>query len=91
MTDCTHELLFDVWLFQCDSIYVAYGTDVLSWCLSTQQLKVNDKKALSCNFCSLHQVTYSSHSKYIHSLTLRPPDKQFITGSEDGTIKIWSK
>lgn len=76
--------------FQRDSIYVAYGNNVLSWSLSTQQLKVRGEKH-GHNVILSVQATYSGHSKYIHCLTLRPPEKQLMTGSEDGTVKIWSK
>ena len=32
---------------------------------------------------------YTGHTKYVHSLSLRPSTNQFLSGSEDGTVKVW--
>ncbi|KAH7422794.1 hypothetical protein KP509_12G026000 [Ceratopteris richardii] len=34
-------------------------------------------------------TTFEGHSDYLHCICSRPSQKQVITGSEDGTVRIW--
>lgn len=34
-------------------------------------------------------TTFEGHSDYLHCICARPSHKQVITGSEDGTVRIW--
>lgn len=34
-------------------------------------------------------TTFEGHSEYLHCICARPLHKQVITGSEDGTVRIW--
>lgn len=54
-------------------LYIASGHVAYSLDIETQQIK----------------ETYNGHSDYIHSICTRPDSNQFMTGSEDGTVKIW--
>ncbi|XP_019857035.1 PREDICTED: THO complex subunit 6 homolog [Amphimedon queenslandica] len=56
-----------------NNLYVACGWNV--YCLDCTKALVKD--------------IYSGHTKYIHSVCLRPGTNQFVTGSEDGSVKIW--
>ncbi|MCO5554616.1 hypothetical protein L7F22_008148 [Adiantum nelumboides] len=34
-------------------------------------------------------TTFEGHSDYLHCISSRPSHKQVITGSEDGTVRVW--
>lgn len=33
--------------------------------------------------------SFSGHTKYLHSLAVAPRSRSLVTGSEDGTMKLW--
>ena len=35
--------------------------------------------------------TYSGHSDYVHCVCMRNGSSQFVSGSEDGTVRIWGE
>lgn len=37
------------------------------------------------------KMTFKGHSDYLHSIVARNSTNQIITGSEDGTARIWGK
>lgn len=35
--------------------------------------------------------TYSGHSDYVHCVCMRSGSSHFLSGSEDGTVRIWGE
>ena len=76
-----------------------------SFNLETQQIKVRPSNSgkmivklfvyflpvvVSLFFYNYFKDAYNGHSEYIHDICIKPESGQFLTGSEDGTIKLWS-
>ncbi|XP_020587735.1 THO complex subunit 6 isoform X2 [Phalaenopsis equestris] len=48
----------------------------------------------SCAYCwdmetGKKKIVFKGHSDYLHSVTVRKSNNQIITGSEDGTARVW--
>ena len=44
------------------------------------------------SYClKLLQASYSGHKDYVHCVCLRSGSCQFISGAEDGTVRIWGE
>ena len=37
------------------------------------------------------QATYAGHTDYVHCVCMRNGDSQFLSGGEDGTVRMWGK
>ena len=37
------------------------------------------------------QTTFKGHSDYVHAVCLKNSGRECISGSEDGTVRIWGK
>ena len=37
------------------------------------------------------QMSFHGHTDYIHCVTIRPSGQQFLSASEDGTVRLWGR
>jgi WD40 repeat protein len=37
------------------------------------------------------KMTFKGHTDYLHSIAVREANRQVVTGSEDGTARIWGE
>ena len=65
-------------------------------CLGSYHFKAEGLLAVCCVNSSwfisyLVKGSFTGHTDYVHCVTMRNGSSQFLSGSEDGTVRLWGE